>query len=709
MSMAHEDYDAAMRAMEESYEKAIKQLESAQERGVILGLDILGLGAVERMDVDVLLSKYPDTFNLYILALEEISKQDNKDKMSYYEIAGIHGLPFRAWSDVTDGPIANGYCPHGTVLFPTWHRAYLLMIEQTLYYHMHRIAESFPESERKRWVDAVKNFRHPFWDYYRPRDYRPSGKQAKYPGVQDSENRETKVDWEFSVPKVFTEPVIQVVRPQSEGKWTVMDNPLFTYEFLSDPPMQEQWDAYDEKVLEDEKKRGTDLSTVWFSNRAQTVRYPRKNRDLISMVTKMNQTIQMNRAPGVEYLVHMMENEEYKKYETFAATGLEDDGETPIQTPLANGSLEGLHNRYHLIIGGTGGHMSRVPTAAFDPIFWLHHTNIDRYFAIWQAVHDGWITDVASDYGTYELLPFKTDKTVEEGQKFWNNNSLRNVSDLGYTYSDISGTKQEVLENLRHNYVWSLHTTLSRNIPDEPPSNMAPIDVMKTQFFTFVHPDPVKAIDGEKKHEKTWPTKKLVVEDPSELQFAVHPDEFEKSDEELLAGLPAGTRLIRQWYIDSKVLRNAHDDAFSIYYFLGGLDKDEPECYHHEATLIALDHIFVNSQRNCKNCATQAAKKAYAFNTSPITSKLLTYVENNELPLECLHPKNVLAFMNANLKWRVLGSHMVPLKDEDVDLKVSVSSTISFLYPEEIVPKFHAASAFHEVTGINGRFEKVMA
>ena len=43
----------------------------------------------------------------------------------------------------------------------------------------------------------------------------------------------------------------------------------------------------------------------------------------------------------------------------------------------ANGSLEALHNMYHLVLGGFpdilskkwAGHMTQVPVAAFDPIF----------------------------------------------------------------------------------------------------------------------------------------------------------------------------------------------------------------------------------------------------------------------------------------------------------------------------------------------------
>lgn len=39
------------------------------------------------------------------------------------------------------------------------------------------------------------------------------------------------------------------------------------------------------------------------------------------------------------------------------------------------GSLEDIHNSIHGLTGG-GGHMSFPSVAAFDPIFWLHHTQV---------------------------------------------------------------------------------------------------------------------------------------------------------------------------------------------------------------------------------------------------------------------------------------------------------------------------------------------
>jgi tyrosinase len=36
--------------------------------------------------------------------------------------------------------------------------------------------------------------------------------------------------------------------------------------------------------------------------------------------------------------------------------------------------LQGIHNGVHVWVGGT---MGAVPTAPADPIFWMHHANID--------------------------------------------------------------------------------------------------------------------------------------------------------------------------------------------------------------------------------------------------------------------------------------------------------------------------------------------
>ncbi|RDB05976.1 hypothetical protein DVG78_11255 [Runella aurantiaca] len=45
-----------------------------------------------------------------------------------------------------------------------------------------------------------------------------------------------------------------------------------------------------------------------------------------------------------------------------------------------NSDLEGPHGSVHVAIGGNMGSVNR---AALDPVFWLHHTNIDRLWEAW--------------------------------------------------------------------------------------------------------------------------------------------------------------------------------------------------------------------------------------------------------------------------------------------------------------------------------------
>ena len=49
-------------------------------------------------------------------------------------------------------------------------------------------------------------------------------------------------------------------------------------------------------------------------------------------------------------------------------------------------ALEGIHNSGHVWVGGS---MGLVPTAPADPAFWMHHAEIDRIWADWQALNPG--------------------------------------------------------------------------------------------------------------------------------------------------------------------------------------------------------------------------------------------------------------------------------------------------------------------------------
>jgi len=47
-------------------------------------------------------------------------------------------------------------------------------------------------------------------------------------------------------------------------------------------------------------------------------------------------------------------------------------------------NLDDYHGNVHIWVGG---HMTDIPYAAYDPIFWAHHTMIDRVWRMWQLRH----------------------------------------------------------------------------------------------------------------------------------------------------------------------------------------------------------------------------------------------------------------------------------------------------------------------------------
>jgi tyrosinase len=88
---------------------------------------------------------------------------------------------------------------------------------------------------------------------------------------------------------------------------------------------------------------------------------------------------------------------------------------------------EALHNNMHVWTGGT---MGDVPTAAFDPLFFSHHTMVDRLWRIWQVAHPGG-TPPASMLGDSLRAGTRPIFTVRE---------VLDVQALGYDYAASSAS-----------------------------------------------------------------------------------------------------------------------------------------------------------------------------------------------------------------------------------------------------------------------------
>jgi tyrosinase len=109
-----------------------------------------------------------------------------------------------------------------------------------------------------------------------------------------------------------------------------------------------------------------------------------------------------------------------------------------------HGTQEGLieaapHDLVHGDVGGRGGLMSRPNTAALDPIFWLHHANIDRLWEVWRARDNRNKNpeDVAWLNGPTMPRPFALFGADEQDRPS-NPKDVVSTSALGYKYDDTS-------------------------------------------------------------------------------------------------------------------------------------------------------------------------------------------------------------------------------------------------------------------------------
>jgi tyrosinase len=74
-----------------------------------------------RREVRDLQAHFPDQWNLYLLGLEALQGMDENSLTSYYQLAGIHGMPYKPYNGVAGLPGAvGGYCTHSSTIFLTW-------------------------------------------------------------------------------------------------------------------------------------------------------------------------------------------------------------------------------------------------------------------------------------------------------------------------------------------------------------------------------------------------------------------------------------------------------------------------------------------------------------------------------------------------------------------------------------------------------------
>ncbi|KAF2722531.1 Di-copper centre-containing protein [Polychaeton citri CBS 116435] len=381
-------------------------VENEKRQSGCLAITGVSGGVQPRLEVRQMLNTKPNQWTLFMLAMRQWMDMSQSEKTSYFQISGIHGVPRASWDGVGQCGTcsgADGYCPHDSVLFPGWHRAYLALFEQTFIGIVNSIANSYPDSSRPAMQGAAKTMRFPYWDWAA---HPPSGLPT--------------------FPNVITQKTVTVNGPTGSKTFT---NPLFRYDF------------------HDQSQMYYSPFTTW----SVTYRYPDSNNyGALSQTQKAVDAFANVRSTLQSQIFGLLTN--CKDYKLFSNDASGSSDACPI-------SLEGIHNTIHNTAGGpssstvSAGHMTYLATSAFDPVFWLHHMNVDRYFALWQGINP-------TVYGASQSAPGKT-WTVAQGStqnadspltpfhkdtscNFWTTKQVRNTNTFGYTYPEFANSDGSV-------------------------------------------------------------------------------------------------------------------------------------------------------------------------------------------------------------------------------------------------------------------------
>jgi tyrosinase len=332
------------------------------------------------------------------------------NELSYYQLAGIHGLPHIPWGQPAsdDQDTDYGYCTHASGLFATWHRPYLSLIEQRIVAHAISEAKKFQGADKQRYLAAAKRVRIPYWDW----------------AVDNS-----------AIPAIVKQPMISVIRPGKYGRNGTktervnINNPLYSYRFT-------------DAALKNEYFSG------FYIQAPETLRQPTDA--YTSHDDVADTTMQRNYAARRQNTYNLFSIPSFAEFSStaFSAGGV----------PNAWTSVESIHNQVHGSLGGTTpglqGHMALVDYSSFDPIFWLHHAQVDRLAAMYQAVFPGRVVTAQPATGVFArkikdgdmdtidtpLWPFKK----PNGQYY----TSRDFSDAGsiwqygYEYPEIPASYQ---------------------------------------------------------------------------------------------------------------------------------------------------------------------------------------------------------------------------------------------------------------------------
>eukprot|EP01035_Chromulina_nebulosa_P020820 gene20820-26988_t len=331
-----------------------------------------------------------------LLAWTAVKAKDPNDQYSFFSLAAYHGASFNKPTidrlpPEKDSLFWGGYCHHGSILFPTWHRLYVREVEKAL-------------------QSVNPEVTLPFWD------------------ETDTYSLSNGVPW------VLTRNKIEFI----DG--TSVDNPLVSFT-LPLPVTVNQEDL--DQGVDYSKDKGYTTVRYPFSglkgndasdhNRKVREQFPTEellekafNKNIIQWLNGdvLPETIPGKPSPTVNIFTLFKKGLSVCNYVVYSNTSSASAYTSKHSTADQAISLEQPHNDIHLSVGGftvqigtkdgkpqceyggiiegANGDMGENETAGYDPIFFFHHCNIDRMFWLWQVKHNKTTAEsLQSDYDCF--------------------------------------------------------------------------------------------------------------------------------------------------------------------------------------------------------------------------------------------------------------------------------------------------------------------
>ncbi|RCI08428.1 hypothetical protein L249_8939 [Ophiocordyceps polyrhachis-furcata BCC 54312] len=342
-------------------------------------------------------------WDLYLLALRALQQENDEDPLSFFQIMEWNGAGAQVDGDW------QGYCPHFENIFLPWHRPFTSLFEQVLVSKAKEIALTYPENVRAEYSHAADTLRSPYWDW-----------------AADSRVPPATVPFKVRVNHSGGADGIGEIE---------LDNPLRVYRFPKDVLQGKygKFDPYNRPEIYRCNKGG----------------YPAEaNR-------------RMTRFPFGQWV-----------YDVFTSARSFDDfcrGQGGII------SLEQLHDSVHFD-SACREQMLEAELAAYDALLcvqpralreanepreaddgsssMLHHTQMDRLWAYWQALHPDDGDDVFrepylgksrfdSPKGAVINIDSPLTPFFNPSKTFYTTRSVRDIRDFGYSYEGLESWRRD--------------------------------------------------------------------------------------------------------------------------------------------------------------------------------------------------------------------------------------------------------------------------